>query len=502
MLTIKVSSQKLIESDAQGLIFFTRPDEPILYEEYIEQHFFPGLKQLFEQQKRTSALGEVIVIPVLKNQKIVYLIFAGLGKPVAQGNLPIENFRRALGFVVRSAESRKILSLALSLPSPELFGVEITHLAETATIALRMAAYHFDLYISDLDRKYLSPLEISFMEVPDAKAVQKGIDTGMIIGHAVNQTRYWIDLPPSVLTPPELADKAIEIAKQTGLKITVFSEQEVNKMGMGGLAAVSSGSHQDCRFAILEYCTERKDAPTVAFVGKGITFDSGGLSLKPSTAMETMKDDMAGASAVICAMQAIAELKPNINIIGLTPLAENLPSGSAAKPGDIVRFYNGKTAEIKNTDAEGRLILADALAYAVKHYKPDAIIDVATLTGACRHALGPFFTGMMSVHDELVVRVEKSARQTGDAVWRLPLTDDYKKAIKSTVADLCNTGNSNYNAGVITAACFLQAFVDDTPWVHLDIAGTAFDVPDISYYRPGATGAAVRLLIDLAMHWE
>jgi len=502
MLTIKVFSKKLIESEAQGLVFFTRPNEPILYEEDIKKDFFPGLKLLFEQQKQVGIVGETIVIPVTKNQKIIYLIFAGLGKPSMQKNLPLENFRRALGSVVRAAESRKISSLALSLPSPELFGVEIMHLAQTATIALRMASYHFDLYISDSDRKYFSPLEISFMEVSDVKTVQNGIDTGMIIGQAVNQTRYWIDLPPSVLTPPELADKAIDIAKQTGLKITVFGEEEINKMGMGGLAAVSSGSYQDCRFAILEYRTQKKDAPTIAFVGKGITFDSGGLSLKPSTAMETMKDDMSGAAAVISAMQAIANLKPNVNIIGLTPLAENLPSGSSAKPGDIVRFYNGKTAEIKNTDAEGRLILADALSYAVKHYKPDAIIDVATLTGACRHALGPFFTGMMSAHDELVVRLEKSARQTGDAVWRLPLTDDYKKAIKSTVADLCNTGNSNYNAGVITAACFLQAFVDDTPWVHLDIAGTAFDVPDISYYRPGATGAAVRLLIDLAMHWE
>ena len=502
MLTIKISSEKLIDSGAQGLVFFARQEQEIEHEQYIEQNYFSGLKQLFKQQKWTGSAGEILVIPVSKNQQLTYIICAGWGKPGSSGFLSIEDYRRTLGSIIRAAESRKISHLALSLPSADLFGVTSEFLAHTTALALRMAAYHFDVYISDQDRKYSQPLEVTFTNVHDTASIQKGIDTGMIIGQAVNQARYWIDLPPSTLTPPELANKALEIARDTGLKITLFNEEEVNKMGMGGLAAVSRGSHQDCCLVILEYATAKKNAPTIAFVGKGITFDSGGLSLKPAASMETMKDDMSGAAAVISAMQAIARLKPDVNVIGVTPLAENLPSGTATKPGDIVRFYNGKTAEIKNTDAEGRLILADALSYAVKHYKLDAIIDIATLTGACRYALGPFFTGMMSVHDELVSRVQKSADQTGDAVWRLPLTNDYKKAIKSTVADLCNVGNSNYYAGVITAACFLQAFVDTTPWVHLDIAGTAFDVPDISYYRPGATGAGVRLLVDIALSWR
>lgn len=272
-------------------------------------------------------------------------------------------------------------------------------------------------------------------------------------------------------------------------------------MGMGGLAAVSAGSEVDCRFVILEYKTEQKDAPTLAFVGKGITFDSGGLSLKPAASMETMKEDMSGAAAVIGAMEVLAQRKPAVNIVAITPLSENMPSGKATKPGDIIKFYNGKTAEVRNTDAEGRLILADALSYAVKHYKPDAMIDLATLTGACAYALGPFFSGMMTQYDHMAHKVEHAGKLSGDRVWRLPFDNDYKKAIRSDVADICNIGNSKYRAGAITAGFFLQNFVENTPWVHLDIAGVAFDVPDISYYSTGATGYGVRLLVELAMNW-
>jgi len=312
-----------------------------------------------------------------------------------------------------------------------------------------------------------------------------------------------VDLPSNKITPIDLSAAAEEIALDYGLKCRVFSEEEVNEMNMGGLSAVAIGSEKDCRLVVLEYHVEDKNAPTVCFVGKGITFDSGGLSLKPAMHMETMKEDMSGAAAVIASMKALAQLKPKINIIAIAPITENMPSGTSVKPGDIVTFYNGKTAEIKNTDAEGRLILADALSYAVKNYKLDAIIDLPTLTGACAYALGPFFSGLFSEHDDFVQRVYKAADVSGDYVWRLPLTDDYKVAVKCEVADLCNIGKKQYQAGATTAACFLQHFVDDVPWVHLDIAGTAFNVPDVSYYQPySATGVGVRLLVQLAMDWK
>jgi leucyl aminopeptidase len=416
----------------------------------------------------------------------------------------METYRRSLGTVARAVEARKGKSLAVVLPDSSLFGTDIRHCAQQTVTALTMAFYHFDEFITDQDRRLKNVAEIVLVcAAAQADAVRDGVQEGNVIAESVNLCRYWIDLPPDHATPAQLAASAADIAKKHNLKYTVFDEKQIVAMGMGGLAAVSKGSERDCHLVILEYSCGKKDAPTLALVGKGITFDSGGLSIKPAASMETMKEDMSGAAAVISTMRALAILKPQINVIGVTPLSENLPSGKATKPGDIATFYNGKTAEIKNTDAEGRLILADALSYTAKHYKPDAMIDIATLTGACAYALGPYFTGMMSVHEELVKRMEQAAQRSGDRVWRLPLPDDYKPAIRSTVADICNIGSPKYMAGAVTAGLFLQNFVGDIPWVHLDIAGTAFDVPDISYYRPeGATGAGVRLFIEMAMNWK
>jgi leucyl aminopeptidase len=273
-------------------------------------------------------------------------------------------------------------------------------------------------------------------------------------------------------------------------------------MGMHGLAGVSAGSGQDAHFVILEYKTKKPKAPTIAFVGKGITFDSGGLSIKPANSMEDMKEDMAGAASVINAIAAVAQLGADVNVIAVAPITENMPGCHAQKPGDIVTFYNGKTAEIRNTDAEGRLILADALAYTAKHFKPDAMIDVATLTGACIYAVGPFFSALLSDNDELSERVQQAAKMAGDPVWRLPFTPDFKEAVKSPIADIQNVGNPSIAAGTITAAWFLRHFTDDVPWVHLDIASSAFNVPGISYYGKGATGSSVRLLIDVARNWK
>ena len=205
---------------------------------------------------------------------------------------------------------------------------------------------------------------------------------------------------------------------------------------------------------------------------------------------------------MLATMKVLAQFKPAVNVIGLAPMAENMPSGTAHKPGDVITFYNGKTAEVKDTDAEGRLVLADALSYAVEKYKPDAIIDIATLTGSCAAALGPFYAGLLSQHDELTKKVIEASERSGDRVWRLPMDNDYKVAIKSHIADMSNIGTMQIKAGVITAAFFLQYFVGKVPWVHLDVAGTAFGVPDITYLRPGATGFGIRLFVDLIMNWK
>jgi len=271
---------------------------------------------------------------------------------------------------------------------------------------------------------------------------------------------------------------------------------------MGGLAGIARGSSEEARFVILEYTAKSANAPTIGFVGKGITFDSGGLSIKPAASMETMKEDMAGAASVIQTLAAIAQLKPDVNVVGFAAITENMPGCSALKPGDIVTFYNGKTAEVRNTDAEGRLVLADALSYATKHYKLDAIIDIATLTGACIYAVGPFNSALLSDNQELADRVKEAAHRCGDYVWQLPFNDDFKAAIRSDIADIQNIGDPRISAGTITAACFLREFSGDVPWVHLDIASSAFNVPNIAYFGKGATGSSVRLMIDLATHWK
>jgi leucyl aminopeptidase len=461
----------------------------------------PGYEQILADKKFTGKAGSIALISALQNNEVITLCCVGLGK-AQNGSISIETYRRGIGKAIKALQSAHQKQGVIVIPDAKLFGATDAYVVEQTTIIAAMAAYRFDEFITDADRKVDQDITLEFVTNPSDE-LTKAVERGMIISYSVNRARHWVDLPPHNLTPVKLADLAIEIAKKHKLPITVCNEAEVIQMGMGGLAGVSQGSDQDCRFVAMEYKVADKNAPTICFVGKGITFDSGGLSIKPARHMETMKEDMSGAAAVISTMDAIAQLKPSVNVIGITPLSENLPSGKATKPGDILRFYNGKTAEVRNTDAEGRLILADALAYAVKHYKPDAIIDLATLTGACAYALGPFFSGMMSQHDDFVARVEEASKVSGDRVWRLPLDNDYQKVIESPVADICNSGNETYMAGAITAAFFLKAFVDDVPWVHLDIAGTAFDVPDISYYnKEGATGVGVRLLVELAMKWK
>jgi leucyl aminopeptidase len=517
MMTITVTENTPLSCKATSVLFFVpegileqKKHQSALAEVFKNNpHVLPSL----EQQKFSGKAGSIATISGLSQKKATLFIFVGLGKqdkktgaqkvsPEKLGSV-LERYRRTLGLGVRAAQKARESSLACQLPTAEFLGVTLSDLARETATTLHLATYHFDEFITDSERKSSETFDVTIcVAAKEIKTVTDAVKIGEIIGRAANKARHWVDLPPTMLTPVGLTDKARDIAKQHKLDFIMFDEKEINEMGMGGLAAVSRGSELDCHLIIMSYKTKKKNAPTLALVGKGITFDSGGLSLKPSHSMETMKEDMSGAAAVIASMEVIAQLKPDVHVVAVAPLAENLPSGNAVKPGDIVRFYNGKTAEIKNTDAEGRLILADALSYTVKHYKPDAIIDLATLTGACAHALGPFFSGLMSQHDDLAHAIEQSAMRSGDRVWRLPMNDDYKPAIRSEVADISNTGNPKYMAGTITAGFFLKNFVDEVPWVHLDIAGTAFDVPDIPYYRPGATGVGVRLLVDLVMNWH
>ncbi|MEN8142860.1 MAG: leucyl aminopeptidase, partial [Thermodesulfobacteriota bacterium] len=297
------------------------------------------------------------------------------------------------------------------------------------------------------------------------------------------------------------ADAGRELARRHDLlTCKVLEKASMKKMGMGGLLGVNQGSAQPPKMVVLQYKNGGRKAPNLLLVGKGLTFDSGGISLKPGAGMQDMKFDMCGGAAVMGVMQAVAELKPKLNVTAIIPATDNMPGPEALKPGDVITHYNGKTVEVINTDAEGRLILADALAYGIDKFKPSAVIDLATLTGAVIIGLGHHQTGLMANDDDLAEKLLASGKQSGEPLWRLPLGDDYQKQLKSDVADLKNIGGRA--AGTVTAACFLKEFVGDTPWAHLDIAGTAWNYTKKSYVPKGPSAVGVRTLVELIMNWK
>ncbi len=308
--------------------------------------------------------------------------------------------------------------------------------------------------------------------------------------------RDMVNAPANVMTPRRVAAIARDVASGGGLECTVLEQEQMRELGMGALLGVARGSQQPPKFITLQYKGDASSSRTVGLLGKGITFDSGGISIKPAENMGDMKGDMAGAATVIAALHCIARLKPKINVTALAPATENLPSGTALKPGDILTAMTGKTIEIITTDAEGRLVLADALGYARK-LGLSPLVDVATLTGACRIALGNVCTGAFGNNQELVDRIIKAGEEAGERLWQLPLYEDYKEQNKSEVADIKNTGGAY--AGAITAALFLAEFAGDTPWVHLDIAATSLTDKEKGYIVKGAKGVMVRTLVNLVL---
>jgi len=333
------------------------------------------------------------------------------------------------------------------------------------------------------------------IEGADKKALERGAERGRIIGESANVTRDMANEPGGYLTPTEMANRAKQIAKQFGLAIDVLDQKQIEKLGMGSFLGVTRGSDEPPKLIVLKYTPAKKTKSDglLALVGKGITFDSGGISLKPGENMELMKYDMSGAATVIGTMRAIAQLKPSIPVLGVAPCCENLPSGKATKPGDILRAMTGKTIEVINTDAEGRLILADAIAYA-KKLGATQIIDMATLTGAVSIALGDVNTAILGTDQNLIDSFIAAGKEVGERFWQLPLDKDYSNQIKSDIADIKNVGGKK--AGTITATAFLKEFADGVSWAHLDIAGTAWGDPATPFRSKGPTGIAVKTLVE------
>jgi leucyl aminopeptidase len=404
------------------------------------------------------------------------LIVAGLGK---KDKFTTEKLRRAAAQVGQRARSLDLAEISCVPPSGDN-----AENSQAVVEGISLALYEYKRWKS----KQSKPLKLQTVRVDgDADAVRRG----EIYARATCLTRDLVNDPPSICTPRYLADAAKKIARD-GIAIKVFDEKQIRKMGMGGLQGVAIGSTEPPRFVHLSYKASRA-RKTIAIVGKGITFDSGGLCLKPADGMLNMKDDMSGAGAVIGIFSALSELKPRVNVHGIFAATENMPGGSAYKTRDVLRAMNGKTMEIINTDAEGRLILADALSYA-SSLKPSEIIDMATLTGACVVALGPDMSAIFTANEKLQKGILSAAKAQGEKVWPLPLENEYMEMIKSDVADMKNSGGRW--GGAITAALFLREFVSDgTPWAHLDIAGPALVESDRPYRPAGGTGVMVRTLL-------
>lgn len=371
---------------------------------------------------------------------------------------------------------------------------EAERVAQTAAVGAIMGVFEPDKYrTKEKEKRELKSVTV-VVEGADKKAMQRGADRGRIIGESINFTRDLANEPGGYLTPTILADRAKKVAKEFGLSFDVLDQKQMEKLGMGSLLGVSRGSDEPPKLIVMKYKPAKSSSKELlALVGKGITFDSGGISLKPGENMELMKYDMTGAATVIGTMRAIAQLKPSVPVLGVAPCSENLPSGKATKPGDVLIAMTGKTIEVINTDAEGRLVLADAIAYA-KKLGATRIIDMATLTGAVSIALGDVNTAILGTDQELIDGVVEAGREVGEKFWQLPLDKEYTNQIKSDIADIKNVGGRK--AGTITAAAFLKEFAEETPWAHLDIAGTAWGDPATPYRAKGPTGVAVRTLVE------
>jgi leucyl aminopeptidase len=429
------------------------------------------------------------------------ILVLGLGKidPKKDVTEAWETLREAGGHIAQVCEKAQAKDMIICqpdflIPNPE-------QVAENIIEGVLLGDYRFVKYKQITKKKtdYPGLTAIKFACTAGVKSVRMGVKKGEIAALAASAARDMAHEPGNGWTSADFAGFAKALAKTHGLNYRCIEKKEMEKLGMGGILAVNQGSAIPPRMVILEYQPEKK-SQTLLLVGKGVTFDSGGISLKPSAGMEEMKYDMCGGAAVLSAMQAVGEEKPDVGVVAIIPATDNMSGSRAVRPGDIIHHFNGVTSEILNTDAEGRMILADALAYGIKTFKPDCVIDVATLTGAVIIGLGHHFTGLISNNDILAQRLEQAGKQAGEPLWRLPLNKNYEKQIESKVADIKNVGGKA--GGTITAAAYLSNFVGKTPWAHMDIAGTAWDFTEKTYIPKGPSGTGVRTFVTLIRNWK
>ena len=491
-MKVSGSSKSIEKIDVQALAVAVfkdeKPNSGLL--KTLDQAVGGMISEVIKSEEFAAKESETVYFHVLgKDLKARRLLLFGCGERNAYKAAKITQMA---GSAVRFLRSKNVKSIGI-IPRAE---GDPEKIAQNVLVGATMGLFEPDKYrTKDKEERQIDSITV-IVDGADEKALNSGAERGRIIGESINFTRDLANEPGAYMTPTIMADRARKVAKDFGLRFDVLDQKQMEKLGMGSLLGVARGSDEPPKMIVLKYqpsSLRSSKGDLLALVGKGITFDSGGISLKPGENMELMKYDMTGAATVIGTMRAIAQLKPPVPVLGVAPCSENLPSGKATKPGDVLRAMTGKTIEVINTDAEGRLVLADAIAYA-KKLGATKIIDMATLTGAVSIALGDVYTAILGTDQELIEQVIAAGKEVGERFWQLPLDDDYTKQIKSDIADIKNVGGKK--AGTITAAAFLKEFADDTPWAHLDIAGTAWGDPATPYRAKGPTGVAVRTLIE------
>jgi len=487
MLKIKIEKGDPVTKKTEMLCgFVLENSEKILGLNKIDSEISSSVKQSLKDNG--GVLSRVTVVPTNNKTNAKRILLAGIGKKEKITN---DTIRFVSGKIAQKASELKLKEFSIITP-PSILAEPIasTQIIEGCKLTLNK----FDKFKS---KKEGCVPDLTIF-VSQSNKISKALKNSEIISEGVIFARNIANLPPNECTPTTLATFAKNIAKKKKMKCIVFSQNELKKKGFGGITAVGQGSKNEPKLIVLEYRGGKQNEKPIVLVGKAVTFDTGGISLKPGEKMDEMKFDKCGGCTVLGIMKALSELKLQVNVVGVIPSVENMPSGESYRPGDIIKLYNGKTAEILNTDAEGRLILADALAYGEKQYSPKTIIDFATLTGACIIALGNNVAAIVSNDEKLKQKINESSKRTTEEVWELPLNDDYMDLIKSDVADMKNVGIGRA-AGTITAAAFLRNAIENTPWIHIDIAGVAWTqvaTKSKPYNPKGATGFGVRLILD------
>jgi leucyl aminopeptidase len=450
-----------------------------------------GLAAFLAEAGFDGKLGETLAVPTAGRLRAKAALLVGIGDP---SELTVDGVRRAAAAVAR--RSAKVASVATSLAETTGTGLDVADAAQAVAEGFVLGGYQYLEYKGDATPSKLKKVTVI---AAGGAPVRAAVERGAIVGDAVTWARDMVNTPSKEKSPSDMVSAARKLLRSKGVSVHVLDVKQLQAQRMGGVLGVGQGSQQSPRFLKMTYAPSGARGKPLALVGKGVVFDSGGLSLKTAGGMETMKTDMSGGAAVIATMSALAALGVKTRVTGYVPLVENMPSGTAIRPGDVLRIRNGKTVEVLNTDAEGRLILADALSLASEE-KPAAVIDLATLTGACMVALGDKIAGLMGNDDDWSEQVRAAADRAGEPVWPLPLPTEYRKQLESEVADMKNIGGSY--GGALTAGLFLQEFVDGAPWVHLDIAGPARAGADDGYLTKGGTGFGVRTLVELARNFE